>query len=74
MCKENNNNIIYSAVLLPKLPSSAILVSNPEGNQPVRDFAEHNQRSLRLVALRFHQKYLNLCSDDKRRFYWFGTT
>ncbi len=27
-----------------------------------------------LRALRFKQKYLNLCSDDERRSYWFGTT
>ncbi len=26
------------------------------------------------IALRFHQKYLNLCSEDERRFYVFGTT
>ncbi len=25
-------------------------------------------------ALRFHQKYLNLCSEDERRSYGFGTT
>ncbi len=25
-------------------------------------------------ALGFHQKYLNLCSEDERRFYGFGTT
>ncbi len=25
-------------------------------------------------ALRFHQKYLNLCSEYKRRYYEFGTT
>ncbi len=25
-------------------------------------------------ALRFHQKYLNLCSEDKRKSYGFGTT
>ncbi len=25
-------------------------------------------------ALRLHQKYLNLCSEDERRFYRFGTT
>jgi len=23
-------------------------------------------------ALGFHQKYLKLCSEDKRRSYWFG--
>ncbi len=39
MCKENNNNIIYSAVFLPELPSSAILESIPERNQ-------RNQRCL----------------------------
>ncbi len=35
MRKENNigNNIIYSAILLPELPSSAILESTPERNQ-----------------------------------------
>ncbi len=27
-----------------------------------------------LIALRFHQKYLNLCSEDERRSYEFGTT
>ncbi len=26
------------------------------------------------IALRFHQKYLNLCSEDERRSYGFGTT
>ncbi len=31
--KENNNNIIYSTILLPELPSSAILESIPENNQ-----------------------------------------
>uniref|UniRef100_A0A8C1JN90 RAB3A interacting protein (rabin3) n=1 Tax=Cyprinus carpio TaxID=7962 RepID=A0A8C1JN90_CYPCA len=31
--KENNNNLIYSAILLSELPSSAILESTPEGNQ-----------------------------------------
>ncbi len=25
-------------------------------------------------ALRYHKKYLNLCSEDERRFYRFGTT
>ncbi len=25
-------------------------------------------------AVRFHQKYLNLCSEDERRSYGFGTT
>ncbi len=25
-------------------------------------------------ALGFHQKYLNLCSEDERRSYGFGTT
>ncbi len=25
-------------------------------------------------ALRFHQKYLNLCSEDEQRFYEFKTT
>ncbi len=25
-------------------------------------------------GLGFHQKYLNLCSEDERRFYRFGTT
>ncbi len=33
MCKENNNNIIYSAILLPELLSSIILKSTPEHNQ-----------------------------------------
>ncbi len=27
-----------------------------------------------LRALRFHQKYLNLCSEDQRRSYGFGMT
>ncbi len=40
MCKENNNNIIYSAILLFDLPSSAILESTPECNQ-------RNERCLR---------------------------
>ncbi len=31
--KENNNDIIYSAILLPELTSSAILESIPERNQ-----------------------------------------
>jgi len=31
--KENNNNIIYSTILLPELPSSAILERTPERNQ-----------------------------------------
>ncbi len=31
--KENNNNIIYSAIHLPELPSSTILESTPERNQ-----------------------------------------
>ncbi len=26
------------------------------------------------IALRFHQKYLHLCSEDERRSYGFGTT
>ncbi len=26
------------------------------------------------IALRFHQKYLNLCSEDERRSYGFRTT
>ncbi len=25
-------------------------------------------------ALRFHQDYLNLCSEDERKFYGFGMT
>ncbi len=33
MRKENNNNIIYSTILLPELPSSDILERNPERNQ-----------------------------------------
>ncbi len=33
MRKENNNNIIYSAIILPELPSFAILESTPECNQ-----------------------------------------
>ncbi len=28
----------------------------------------------RSESLRFHQKYLNLCSEDERRSYGFGTT
>ncbi len=31
--KENNNNIIYLTILLPKLPSSVILESTLERNQ-----------------------------------------
>ncbi len=27
-----------------------------------------------LCRVRFHQKYLNLCSEDEQRSYWFGTT
>ncbi len=42
MRKENNNNIIYSTILLPELPSSAILKSTTERNQ-------RNERCLRLV-------------------------
>ncbi len=30
VCKENNNSIIYSTILLPELPSSFILESTPE--------------------------------------------
>ncbi len=37
--KENHNNIIYSTILLPKLPSSIILESTSERNQ-------RNQRCL----------------------------
>ncbi len=33
MRKENNNNIIYLTILLPKLPSSVILESTLERNQ-----------------------------------------
>ncbi len=33
MHKENNNNMIYSAILLTELPFSAILESTPERNQ-----------------------------------------
>ncbi len=38
-----------------------------------------HSRSSRLKAMEgqkdlgFHQKYLNLCSEDERRSYWFGT-
>ncbi len=39
-----NNNIIYSAILLPELPSSAILESTPERNQ-------RNQRCLNVILL-----------------------
>ncbi len=31
--KENNNNIFYSTILFPELPSSAILENTPERNQ-----------------------------------------
>ncbi len=37
--RKENNNIIYSAILLPELPSSNILESTPERNQ-------HNERCL----------------------------
>ncbi len=40
--KENNNNVIYSIILLPELPSSAILESTTERNQ-------HDQHYLRSV-------------------------
>ncbi len=43
--KENNNNIIYSAILFPELPSSAILESTPEHNQC-------NERRLRSACAR----------------------
>ncbi len=33
MRKENNNKVIYSTILLPELPSSAILESTPGRNQ-----------------------------------------
>ncbi len=39
MCKENNNKIVNSTILLCKLPSSTILESTPERNQ-------HYQRGL----------------------------
>ncbi len=42
----NNNNIIYKKIILPELPSSAILLSTPEHNQ-------HNQRCLLSACLRF---------------------
>ncbi len=41
--RENHNNIIYSAILLSELPSSAILESTPEYNQHCL-WAEYNQR------------------------------
>ncbi len=51
MHKENNNNIIYSTILLPELPSNAILESTPERNQ-------HNQRCLHSACVFFaHKKY-----------------
>ncbi len=43
-------------------------VSGP-GNITVALLSTEGQR-----ALRFHQKYLNLCSEDDRRSYGFGTT
>ncbi len=46
MHKENNNNIIYSTILLPELPSS-ILESIPERNQ-------HNQRFFTFSRQRAH--------------------
>ncbi len=43
-------------------------VSGP-GNITVALLSMEDQR-----ALRMHQKYLNLCSEDERRSYGFGTT
>ncbi len=153
MCKEKNNNIIlYSTIIFPELPFSAILESslpqNVINNQPCLDsvtlnsaHAERKTKQITLItfwatlqnggktitwgeelfnklllcyyalytygwtpeatwtillmfllrccalivvvsvqstegqgALRFHQKYLNLCSKDERRSYEFGTT
>ncbi len=42
---------------------------NVSGNITVTLMFTQNQK-----ALRFHQKYLNLCSEDERRSYGFGTT
>ncbi len=54
VCKENNNNIIYSAILLPELPSSTILESTPERDQ-------RNQRCLRSACTR---SLLNVNNTD----------
>ncbi len=56
MRKENNNNIIYSTILLPEFPSSAILESTPERNQ-------RNQHCLRSVD---SMRMLNLNNADER--------
>ncbi len=61
---------MFSTILLAWVMSSAIscYVSGP-GNIAVVLLSMEGQK-----ALTFHHKYLNLCSEDERRSYRFGTT
>ncbi len=61
--------------------SSSILESTPERNVPCPCYiSEPGNITNALLsmegqkALRFHQKYLNLCSEDEQRSSGFGTT
>ncbi len=112
LCANKTIITIYSTILLPELPSSAILESIPERNQRClrsvdsahmlnvnnADYVDYvlgyspkwrktvtrGEELLNKLcyycqfmgqrALRFHQKYLHLCSEDERRPYGFGTT
>ncbi len=55
-------------LLIPSPPLWRVYVSGP-GNISVSLLSMQGQK-----ALRFHKKYLNLCSEDEQRFYGFGTT
>ncbi len=41
MCKENSNDITYWTILLPELPSYAILESTPERNVMSVIYVQH---------------------------------
>ncbi len=55
-------NVTWTILMMPLLPFWALNVS-------VALLSMQGQK-----ALGFHPKYLNLCSEDERRSYWFETT
>ncbi len=56
------NHVIWTILMMSLLHFCALIVVQPF-------LSMEGQR-----ALRFHQKYLNLCSEDERSSYGFGTT
>ncbi len=79
--KENHNNLIYSTILLPELPSSSNLESTPEPNQRNQCslcsacvFFAHKKYSRSFVKLRLnHWCHMDYCTDVLARFLDLGT-